>query len=91
MVNLEVLEKVAADYKREFNTDYIEDLYKVHEGLGLARENKGEKILFYLTRLSNNYQTISRYYTIVHTSKNAFFQIQCTFIARAFSSYKNTT
>jgi hypothetical protein len=46
---LEVLEKVAADYKREFNTDYIEDLYKVHKSLGLAKENKGERILFYLT------------------------------------------
>ena len=46
---LEVLEKVAADYKREFKSSYIEDLYKVHESLGLASENKGEKILFYLT------------------------------------------
>ena len=46
---LEVLEKAAADYKREFKSSYIEDLYKVHEGLGLARENKGERILFYLT------------------------------------------
>ena len=46
---LEVLEKAAAGYKREFNTDYIEDLYRVHEGLGLAKENKGERILFYLT------------------------------------------
>jgi len=46
---LELLEKVAADYKREFNSDYIEDLYKVHKGLGLAKEHKGERILFYLT------------------------------------------
>ena len=46
---LEVLEKVAADYKREFNTDYIEDLYKVHKSLGLVKENEGERILFYLT------------------------------------------
>ena len=46
---LELLEKVAADYKREFNSDYIEDLYKVHKGLGLATEHKGERILFYLT------------------------------------------
>lgn len=46
---LEVLEKVAADYKREFNSDYIDDLYKVHNSLGLAKENEGERILFYLT------------------------------------------
>jgi galactose-1-phosphate uridylyltransferase len=46
---VEVLEKVAADYKREFDTSYIEDLYKVHKSLGLAKENKGERILFYLT------------------------------------------
>ncbi|MCD6210426.1 MAG: hypothetical protein J7J01_05990 [Methanophagales archaeon] len=46
---LELLEKVAADYKREFNTDYIEDLYRVHESLGLTKENKSERILFYLT------------------------------------------
>ncbi len=46
---LEVLEKVAADYKREFNSSYIEDLYKVHKSLGLASENKGDRILVYLT------------------------------------------
>ncbi len=46
---LEVLEKAAADYKREFNSSYIEDLYKVHKSLGLASENKGDRILFYLT------------------------------------------
>ena len=46
---LEVLEKAAADYKRNFKSSYIEDLYKVHEGLGLAKKNKGERILFYLT------------------------------------------
>jgi len=46
---LEVLEKAAADYKREFNSSYIEDLYKIHKSLGLAKENEGEKILFYLT------------------------------------------
>jgi len=46
---LEFLEKVATDYKKEFNSSYIEDLYKIHLSLGLARENKGERILFYLT------------------------------------------
>jgi hypothetical protein len=46
---LEVLEKVVADYKREFDSSYIADLYKVHKSLGLAKENKGERILFYLT------------------------------------------
>jgi len=46
---LEVLEKVAADYKREFNSDYIDDLYRVHKSLGLAKENEGEKILFFVT------------------------------------------
>ena len=43
------LEKAAADYNREFNADYFEDLYTVHNQLGLAKENKGEKILCYLT------------------------------------------
>ena len=46
---LEVMEKVASDYNREFNSDYINDLYKVHKSLGLAKENEGEKILFYVT------------------------------------------
>ncbi|MBC8521697.1 MAG: hypothetical protein H8D26_06890 [Methanomicrobia archaeon] len=46
---LEVLDKVAADYKREFNTGYIEDLYKVHHSLGLASEHKAERVLVYLT------------------------------------------
>jgi len=46
---LEVLEKAAADYKRKFKSSFIEDLYKVHKSLGLARENEGERILFYLT------------------------------------------
>jgi hypothetical protein len=47
---LEALEKAAANYNREFNADYFEDLYTVHEQLGLARApKKGEKILCYLT------------------------------------------
>ena len=47
---LEALEKAAADYNREFNADYFEDLYTVHEQLGLAKApKKGEKILCYLT------------------------------------------
>jgi galactose-1-phosphate uridylyltransferase len=46
---LETLEKAAADYNRGFNADYFEDLYTVHKQLGLAKENKGEKILCYLT------------------------------------------
>jgi len=46
---IEILKKVVRDYKREFDSSYIEDLYKVHHSLGLASENKGERILFYLT------------------------------------------
>jgi galactose-1-phosphate uridylyltransferase len=46
---LEVWDKVAADYKIKFNTDYFEDLYKVHESLGLAKVNKAERVLVYLT------------------------------------------
>jgi hypothetical protein len=46
---LEVLEKVAADYERAFNASYFDELYEVHRSLGLARENKGERILVYLT------------------------------------------
>lgn len=46
---LEVLEKAMAEYEKEFKSDYIEDLYNVHKTLGLAKENKGERILFYLT------------------------------------------
>ncbi|MFZ2070477.1 MAG: hypothetical protein WAV32_02510 [Halobacteriota archaeon] len=46
---LEVVEKAVADYKKEYNTDYFEDLYTIHKSLGLAKENEGEKILFYLT------------------------------------------
>lgn len=48
---LEVLERVAAHYHRSYNASYIEDLYRVHKSLGLAREHKGERILFYLTPL----------------------------------------
>ena len=46
---LEVLEKVAAQYQNAWNASYIEDLYRVHKSLGLAREHKRERILFYLT------------------------------------------
>ncbi|MBE0515818.1 MAG: hypothetical protein IBX41_00295 [Methanophagales archaeon] len=46
---LEVLEKVAAEYQRAFNASYFDDLYRVHKSLGLASENKGERILVYLT------------------------------------------
>jgi len=46
---LEVLEKAVADYKIKFKNDYIEDLYRVHKSLGLAKEVEGERILFYLT------------------------------------------
>jgi hypothetical protein len=46
---LEVLEKIAAEYQRAFNASYFDDLYRVHKSLGLARENKGERILVYLT------------------------------------------
>ena len=48
---LEVLERVAAQYQSRYNAFYIEDLYRVHERLGLAREHNGERILFYLTPL----------------------------------------
>jgi hypothetical protein len=46
---LEVMENVAAGYNKEFNSSYIVDLYNIHKSLGLASENKREKILFYLT------------------------------------------
>lgn len=46
---LDILEKAVADYKKEFDSDYIDDLYSVHKSLGLAKENEGERILSYLT------------------------------------------
>lgn len=48
---LELLERVAEEYARRYNAPYLEDLYRVHESLGLVREHHGDRILFYLTPL----------------------------------------
>ncbi len=48
---LELLERVATAYKHEYQTDYLSDLCKVHESLGLATHlnHNRDRVLFYLT------------------------------------------
>jgi hypothetical protein len=46
---IEFLRHVAQQYKETFGTDYFEDLYRVHNDLGLAMEFNGIRILAYLT------------------------------------------
>ncbi len=46
---LEALEKAVSGYNREFNADYFEDLYTIHNELGLAEARGRERILCYLT------------------------------------------
>jgi galactose-1-phosphate uridylyltransferase len=43
------LQEISEGYNEIFGTDYFEDLYSVHESLGLAKKSGASKIIFCLT------------------------------------------
>jgi len=48
---VEKLEKLAKAYQKQYLTDYFDDLFKVHDSLGLAIKFHSTKIISYLTPL----------------------------------------
>jgi len=46
---VEGLRRAALVYEQEWGSNYFEDLYEVHESLGLALEREGTRLLVYLT------------------------------------------
>lgn len=46
---VELLKKIAEEYKNKYKRDYFNDLYRIHESLGLAFSDKNAKIIASLT------------------------------------------
>lgn len=46
---VEALRRAALSYRERFGSNYFDDLYRIHEALGLGWENDGVRYLVYLT------------------------------------------
>lgn len=51
---IEALRRAAASYQQQYGQSYFENLYRVHQSLGLAHEKDGVKTLAHLTPFKKN-------------------------------------
>lgn len=51
---IEHFRKIAEEYKKNYGSDYFEDLFNIHNWLGLGIKSKNVKILSYLTPVKND-------------------------------------
>ncbi len=52
--HIERLRRAALGYRRRYHSSYFDDLFKVHESLGLAVDRGGVRVLAYLTPVKSN-------------------------------------
>ncbi|MCL2706608.1 MAG: hypothetical protein FWE97_00310 [Dehalococcoidia bacterium] len=51
---IESLRKTALSYRQRYDCDYFDDLFRIHQALGLAYELGGVRVMAYLTPIKNN-------------------------------------
>jgi len=51
---IESLRNTAIAYQRQYNSNYFNDLFRIHQMLGLTKEVDGVQIMAYLTPIKNN-------------------------------------
>jgi galactose-1-phosphate uridylyltransferase len=75
------LREISEGYEEIFGTDYFDDLYLVHESLGLGRKSGKSKVMFCITPKKEK--------EIMAFSKAKSFTVLSPIIFRLIQSYKN--
>lgn len=76
---IEALRRAALNYRERFGSNYFDDLYRVHETLGLGWEEKGVRYLAYITPVKEK-ETLLMAWDLADPLKEAAYRVLRAFI-----------
>jgi len=76
---VEALRQAALSYRERFGSNYFDDLYRVHEALGLGWEEKGVRYLAYITPVKEK-ETLLMAWDLADPLKEAAYRVLRAFI-----------